>query len=112
MEHKSARVLSATADENQSQRENPIRQVTVGNMTEDQDGISKASGHEAGGRERNATRGLRDQKVKSIGRILDNPTPNVVSLFLIFHFYVTFMHSILSCLAVDRYAYESLIGCF
>lgn len=43
VEHKSARVLSATTDDSQAQKENPIRQVTDGNNQGVQSGISEKS---------------------------------------------------------------------
>ncbi|KAF8031657.1 hypothetical protein BT93_D0771 [Corymbia citriodora subsp. variegata] len=43
VEHKSARVLSATVDDGQAQKANPIRQVTDGNNQEMQSGVSEKS---------------------------------------------------------------------
>lgn len=43
IEHKSARVLSATTNDSQAQKENPIRQVTDGKNQEMQSGISEKS---------------------------------------------------------------------
>lgn len=82
-EHKSARVLSATVDEIQSRRENPIRQVTDADKKVDENGISKTLGtgdETKGGRERKTARSEKDQNVKSSERMPENATRNVVSL--------------------------------
>ncbi|OWM85672.1 hypothetical protein CDL15_Pgr029095 [Punica granatum] len=71
VDYKSARVLSATVDENRSQRKNPIKQVTDGARKEDHNGILRTSdtGHEdKGGRER--------KTAKSSSRVTEGATGN------------------------------------
>ncbi|KAK4765788.1 hypothetical protein SAY86_026878 [Trapa natans] len=80
IEHKSARVLSATVEESQSGGENPITQVTDSAQKVDENGISKilGSGQETkGGRERKPAESEKEPNVIWSERLLENVSRNV-----------------------------------